>query len=205
MYLDNIEQYLRTQILGQNVGFLLGAGSSYLEGSGHPLADQLWKQISSIIPEHERGEIQSKIDDGAVGIEQTLDLIDNGKVEENPHRYLVVQAIACHFCTIDPPLDNPRAFVSFLNKQEKTQSIRLFTLNYDPLIERAAEIEQVRVFDGFYGHAHASFNVGWFSGSESIIRLLCYICWKENYRIVFLSICWRCGIRCIVRISFSNV
>ena len=71
-------------------------------------------------------------------------------------------ALANHFCGIDSPLERHILFVSLLSKRQETYPIRVFSLNYDPLIERAAEQEHVRVFDGFHGHDNAFFDVGSF-------------------------------------------
>lgn len=161
-FITDIENKIRDQTKSRNVGFLLGAGSSYLNGDGYPLAGQLWEKISSDVPEQERQQIQEKIDNGATGIEHALDLLDIGNVNEEPHRYSVVQAIFKHFSLIEVPLDLHRVFVSLLSRREEETPIRVFSLNYDPLIERASEQEHINVFDGFHGHEKAFFDAGSF-------------------------------------------
>jgi len=161
-FITNIENKIREQTNSNMVGFLLGAGSSYLNGNGYPLAGQLWGNISNDVPEPERQEIQEKIDGGATGIEHALDLLDTGNADEEPHRYSVVKAISNHFSTLEAPLDIHRLFVSLISRREEETPIKIFSLNYDPLVERAAEQECIRLFDGFHGHDNAFFDVGSF-------------------------------------------
>lgn len=161
-FLGKIERKIKEQTQSKNVGFLMGAGSSYLNGEGYPLAGQLWKKISNDVPPQERLEIQEKIDSGATGIEHALDLLDKGEVNEKPHRYSVINAMANHFSVINAPLKYHRLFISLLSKRNEENPFRVFSLNYDPLIERAAEQENVRLFDGFHGHENAFFDAGSF-------------------------------------------
>lgn len=161
-FVSNMERKIKEQTKSKKVGFLIGAGSSYLNGDGYPLASQLWGSISNDVPEQERQEIQEKIDGGAIGIEHALDLLDTGHVYEELHRYSVVKAISKHFSILDAPLDCHRLFVSLLSRREEETPIRIFSLNYDPLVERAAEQECIRLFDGFHGHENAFFDAGSF-------------------------------------------
>lgn len=198
-FIADIERKVREQTNSKMVGFLLGAGSSYLDGQGYPLAGNLWEEISNDVPEKERQEIQQKIDDGAIGIEHALDLLDTGNVDEEPHRYSVVNAMANHFSIINAPLDNHRLFVSLLSRWEEENPIKIFSLNYDPLIEMAAELECIRLLDGFQGHDNAFFDSGSFrhtsvvrvrnhrgrqvrgiSGSIRLIKLHGSLGWYEN-------------------------
>lgn len=161
-FVRDLEIKIREQTNSRMVGFLLGAGSSYLDGQGYPLAGQLWEKISEDIPKKERQEIQEKLDGGAIGLEHALDLLDTGSANEGPHRHSVVEALADHFCDVDAPLDCHRLFVSLISKRQEENPIRIFSLNYDPLIERAAEQECVRLSDGFHGHDNAFFDAGSF-------------------------------------------
>ena len=72
----------------KRVGYLLGAGSSYLNGSGYPLSFELWDKIKDYIADTaKRDDIQAKIDTpGTKGIEHALDLLDGGGPEEGEHR-----------------------------------------------------------------------------------------------------------------------
>lgn len=173
-FITDIENKIREQICSKRVGILLGAGSSYLNGLGYPLAAQLWEKISQDIPEEQRNQIQEKIDGGAAGIEHALDLLDRGNVDEEPHRYSVVEAIFNHFKHLDVPLSIHRELVSLLSRRQEEMPIRIFSLNYDPLIERAAECERIRVYDGFHGHDDAFFDPGSFRHT-TIVR-------GRNYR-----------------------
>src|SRR5574341_800425 len=95
-FIKRLENKVRQQLASQRVGFLLGAGSSYLDGKGYPLTSELWGSIRESISEKERDAIQVKLDEGA-GLEQALDLLDEGGVIDSPHRHSVTAAIAEHF------------------------------------------------------------------------------------------------------------
>lgn len=167
--LDRLDRKVKEQLQSVRVGFLLGAGSSYLDGAGYPLTPQLWPAIKEHVREPERTDIQAKLDEGADGIENALDLLDRGSIEEQPHRHLVAQAIAEHFRQLEAPLDHHRRFVSVLS-QRNERHVSIFSLNYDPLIERAAESEHVRVMDGFHGHEHAFFDAGSFQHDIAVLQ-----------------------------------
>ena len=147
---NRLETKVSQQLCSQHVGYLLGAGASYLGGNGYPLAGELWKHIATKIPVPERAEIQAKLDGGADGIEHALDLLDDGAATEKPHRHLVIEAIAEHFLSITPPTDYHQQFVQRLASRQEL-SVPIFCLNYDGLIELAADVERVRVVDGFLG------------------------------------------------------
>ena len=153
-----LEAKVAEQFRGQRVGYLLGAGSSYLDGTGYPLAFDLWDRIRSGITDvARRAEIQSVLDLRSLGIEDALDQLDNGLVVEGPHRHLVTDAIAELFLTISLTSDAHVEFVRRLSKKG-SPGIKVFSLNYDPLLERAAEAVRVRLCDGFAGHEHAYFD-----------------------------------------------
>ena len=90
------------QLRSEGVAFLLGAGCSYLNSKGYPLASQLWPLIRDEIKPALAEEIQRKLDLGAAGIEEALDLLDEGKPDDFPHRHVVARAIAAHFAKIPP-------------------------------------------------------------------------------------------------------
>jgi hypothetical protein len=150
LFLERLSSKVGQQLGSQNVGYLLGAGASYLNANGYPLASELWEHIATKIPAPEKADIQAKLDGGAQGIEQALDLLDDGAVTEKPHRHLVIEAIATHFLSITPSLDIHRRFVSRLASRQEI-SVPIYCLNYDGLIELAADAERVRVVDGFLG------------------------------------------------------
>jgi hypothetical protein len=153
-----LETKVAQQLKSQRVGYLLGAGSSSLHGSGYPLAFELWDAIKDRITDTvKRDEIQAKLDAGAKGIEEALDLLDDGGPVEGPHRHLVAAAIADLFLPLTPPLDYHIEFVKRLAGRSEPH-LKIFNLNYDPLIERSAERANVRLCDGFIGHEHAFFN-----------------------------------------------
>ena len=157
-FASRLETKVSEQLRAQRVGFLLGAGSSYLGGQGYPIASELWDGMKShISDEKARTEIQDRLDDGANGIEEALNLLDNGQVTETPHRRLVTEAIAELFAPMNPPLEIHVNFVQRLSRRPGP-SVKIFSLNYDPLVERAAEKARVRLYDGFCGHEHAFFD-----------------------------------------------
>lgn len=166
-FLNRIESKVEQQLGSQRVGYLLGAGASYLEGDGYTLAGELWKHIETMIRNPERDQIQAKLDGGADGIEQALDLLDDGAVTEPPHRHLVTEAIAKHFLSITPPTSIHQSFVRRLASRGEI-SVPVFCLNYDGLIELAADIERVRVVDGFLGLERPFFDPQTFQESIAI-------------------------------------
>jgi len=149
-FIKKLEKKISQQLSSQRVGFLLGAGASYLSGKGYPLSSQLWGQISAIIPKKEREEIQSKLDEGAAGLEQALDLLDTGGVNDIPHRHLVTEATFKLFSKLSPPLEVHSRFLNNLSKtSESVKSI--FCINWDPILERAATKACIPLEDGFKG------------------------------------------------------
>jgi len=156
------EEKVLEQLRAQRVGYLLGAGSSYLDGFGYPLAFELWDLIQNRIPDSQkRADIQAKLDAGAAGLEQALDLLDDGGAMDTPYRHLVTAAIADELVTRTPSLD---AHVEFLQRLSRRGDpcVKVFSLNYDPLLERAAEAARVRLVDGFIGMEHAFFDAAVF-------------------------------------------
>lgn len=165
-----LEAKVTEQLGAQRVGYLLGAGSSYLSGGGYPLAFDLWDRIKDEITDApRRAEIQAVLDTRRLGIEDALDQLDNGQVIEGPHRHLVTTAIAQLFQPMLPSLDVHIAFVKRL-AEKGNPAIKVFSLNYDPLLERAAEAARVRLCDGFAGHERAYFDGAMFEERIGRIR-----------------------------------
>jgi hypothetical protein len=149
-FISAIETKVLQQLSSQHVGYLVGAGASYLDGHGFPLTNELWNIIGPKIRNPERGEIKAKLEGGAEGIEQALDLLDNGAAVEKSHRQLVTEAIAAHFLTQKPSTEIHQLFLEKLAKRPET-SIPIFCLNYDCLFEQAADAAKLRLVDGFTG------------------------------------------------------
>jgi hypothetical protein len=149
-FTSRLEAKVAQQLTSQRVGYLVGAGASFLNGRGYPLEGKLWDNIGPKIRNPERGEIQAKLYGGADGIESALDLLDDGAAVEKPHRHLVTEAIAEHFLTITPPTDSHQIFIKRLAARDEL-SVPIFCLNYDGLIELAADVERIRLVDGFVG------------------------------------------------------
>ena len=165
-----LENKVAEQLRAQHVGYLLGAGSSYIEGNGYPLTFELWDLIKGkISDDQKRDEIQAKLDDGATGIEEALDLLDDGGAMDTPYRHLVTTAIAEVFQPIEPPLDLHVEFIRQIS-QRADPYVKVFNLNYDPLVERASEQAKVRVSDGFLGAEHAYFDAAVFQERIGRIR-----------------------------------
>lgn len=169
-FTTKLEAKVAQQLKSQRVGYLLGAGSSHLNGKGYPLAFQLWDLIKDSITESEkRDDIQAKLDGGANGIEHALDLLDDGGANDTPYRHLVTTALAQLFMTKAPPLDLHGEFVRRIT-QTGDPNVKVFSLNYDPLIERAAALVRVRVFDGYLGAEHSYFDPAVFEERIGRIR-----------------------------------
>ena len=165
-----LEAKVTEQLHAQRVCYLLGAGSSYLGGTGYPLASHLWDQIKDRIDDSQsRSEIQHKLDAGASGIEQALDLLDDGSPEDTPYRHLVTSAIADVFRNIEPELDLHIEFSRRISRRADPCT-KVFSLNYDPLVERASEAARVRAADGFVGAEHAFFDAAVFEERIGQIR-----------------------------------
>lgn len=169
-FMTELEAKVAQQLKSQRVGYLLGAGSSYLNGNGYPLAFQLWDLIKgSITDAGKRDDIQAKLDGGANGIEHALDLLDDGGAADTVYRHLVTGALAELFMAKTPPLDLHGEFVRRI-AQHADPSVKVFSLNYDPLIERASAHVRVRVIDGYLGAEHSYFDPAVFEERIGRIR-----------------------------------
>ena len=165
-----LETKVSQQLKSQRVGYLLGAGSSHLNGNGYPLAFQLWDLIKgSITDTAKRDDIQAKINGGANGIEHALDLLDDGGANDTPYRHLVTAALAELFMPIIPPLDLHSEFIRHI-AQHAAPNIKVFSLNYDPLIEWAATHVRIRVTDGYLGAENSYFDPAVFEERIGRIR-----------------------------------
>ena len=169
-FTTTLETTVAQQLRAQRIGYLLGAGSSYLEGNGYPLAFQLWGKIKDRIADPaSRDAIQAKLDGGANGIEHALDLLDDGGATDTPFRYLVTAAIADLFMPLRPPLESHVHFVCALAKREDP-NVKVFSLNYDPLIEIAAAHARIRLTDGYLGVEKCYFDAAVFEERIGRIR-----------------------------------
>lgn len=165
-----LETRVAQQLKSRRVGYLLGAGSSYLSGDGYPLAFQLWDRIKDRIKDRtKRADIQVKLDGGANGIEHALDLLDDGGANDTPYRHLVTTAIAELFMPIEPPLELHCEFVRRIARRADP-SVRVFSLNYDPLVEWAAALMRARVIDGYLGAERSYFDAAVFEERIGRIR-----------------------------------
>ena len=169
-FIKQLEAKVTVQLGAQRVAYFLGAGSSYLDNKGYPLAVELWDLIKDNTTDNQkRDDIQAKLDGGALGIEHALDLLDDGGAMDTPYRHLVTTAIAELFLAKNPNLDLHIEFVRRLSNRLGA-SVKVFNLNYNPLIERAAEAARVRLSDGFLGVEHAYFDPAVFQERIGQIR-----------------------------------
>jgi hypothetical protein len=169
-FLNRLEAKVAEQLRSQRVGYLLGAGSSYLGTEGYPLACELWGLIKDCIQDvAKRAAIQAKLDAGATGLEHALDLLDDGGATDTPYRHVVTAAIVEVLLPKRAPLTLHAMFVQRLS-QRADAAIRVFSLNYDPLMERAADLARVRLVDGFVGTEHPYFDSAVFEERIGRIR-----------------------------------
>jgi hypothetical protein len=118
---------VQQQVHSRNLGFLLGAGSSYLDGAGYPLAAQLWDAVKSALHSEDQEVIQNQIDSGCAGLEEALDRLDDGAQGDLQLRHRVASAVAEKFRTRIPPLDHHRAFVRGLSSRRERR-VPIFSL-----------------------------------------------------------------------------
>lgn len=169
-FIRDLETKVAQQLQSQRVGYLLGAGSSYLNGNGYPFAYQLWDLIKdSITDTAKRDDIQRKLDGSANGIEHALDLLDDGGAGDTSYRHLVMDAMATLFMSRTPSLETHSEFIRRIAKRPDP-SVKVFSLNYDPLIERAGANVRLRVIDGYIGAEHSYFDPAVFEERIGRIR-----------------------------------
>ncbi|MFH1034317.1 MAG: SIR2 family protein [Pseudomonadota bacterium] len=134
------------------------------------MAFELWDMIKErIVDPLKRLDIQNKLDQGANGIEQALDLLDDGGANDTPYRHLVTDALADLLMSKTPPLDLHCEFVTRIAHQANP-CVKVFSLNYDPLIEWSAVQSRVRLIDGFLGPEISYFDGSVFEERIGIIR-----------------------------------
>lgn len=166
----DLETKVAQQLKSQRVGYLLGAGSSYLDNTGYPLASQLWDRIKGKIADPaQRDAIENMLVTRKQGIEDALDALDDNGALDTPYRHSVTAALAEVFMPMAPPLDLHSNFVHRI-AQRGDPCVKVFSLNYDPLIERAAALVRVRVIDGFLGAEHSYFDPAVFEERIGRIR-----------------------------------
>ena len=98
-----------------------------------------------------------------------MDLLDDGGANDTPYRHLVTAALAELFMPKTPPLDLHGEFVRGI-AQHADPSVKVFSLNYDPLIEWAAAHSRVRLIDGYLGAEHSYFDAAVFEERSGRIR-----------------------------------
>lgn len=156
-YEDRLTAKLRQQVQGRKAGFLLGAGASFLDGRGYPLAAGLWPAIKNHMPPEDQAAVDARMQQSGLPLEATLDLLDIANRGDNGLRQRVTKAIGAAFSTLVPPLDVHKSFVKRLAARRE-RTIAVFSLNYDCMVEQAADLEGLALTDGFRGHFEASFH-----------------------------------------------
>ena len=147
---DRLRAKVIEQIKGRRAGYLLGAGASYLDGRGFPLAAGLWTAIKECMPLDDQHAIEERMNPAGLSREATLDLLALGYGGDDTLRRRVIDAIGIVFAPLNPPLEEYSAFIRGLGVRRE-QRIPVFTLNYDCLTERAADATGSRLIDGFGG------------------------------------------------------
>ena len=155
-FAEKIIGKLREQIKGKRTGFLLGSGASFLDGRGYPLTTDLWLSIKEFVLPNDRDQIETKLQSGCENLERALDALDNNARSDFPLRHRVSCAINKCFGNLTPPLDVHRRFVVGLSARTERR-VPVFTLNYDPLVELAGDLECQLVIDGFCGTLNSYF------------------------------------------------
>lgn len=158
---ERILAKVREQIRGRKVGFLLGAGASYLSGRGYPLASALWSGIRQYLSASDQHIIEQLLESGRLSLEEALDVLDIGPGADLELRHKVTSAIGSAFATFVPPLDHHNALIRRLGIRQDRQ-VPVFTLNYDCLMEHAADFVGIPMIDGFGGLFQASFQISQF-------------------------------------------
>jgi hypothetical protein len=149
------------QIKGRRAGYLLGAGASYLDGRGFPLAAGLWTAIKGSMPLEDQRAIEARMNPAGLSLEATLDLLALGYGGDDTLRKRVIDAIGTVFAPLTPPLEEYSAFIRGLGVRREPR-LPVFTLNYDCLTERAADATGSHLIDGFGGVYEASFRASQF-------------------------------------------
>ena len=102
--------------------------------------------------------VQSKIE--AIGSGETLLNLEKKEIEklESNIRKTIAKSVTPKEKEI-PLLTPHHLFASWMKRANRNQPIEIFTTNYDLLIERALEHEQLPFFDGFVGSHEPFFHV----------------------------------------------
>lgn len=72
-YEEKFRAKLAEQIHAKDVGFLLGAGASFLNGAGYPLASGLWDAVKAGVSPQDRELIETEVAQRGCGVEEALD------------------------------------------------------------------------------------------------------------------------------------
>jgi SIR2-like domain len=167
-YADRLLGKVRAQLKSRRVGFLLGAGSSYLDGQGYPLASGLWPLIKESLQPSDVRLIEDRLKGDPERFEAALDEIDIASgATDFPLRGRVAQAIADRFRDLNPPLTDHQRFARGIARRQERR-IPVFSLNYDCLMEGAADEAKCRISDGFQGVANAYFDISCLRDNHSL-------------------------------------
>lgn len=157
---SEIERELKRHLCGNGVAFFLGAGASYLNGRGYPLAGELAERILPRLQTRDRKKLK---DTGGQDLESMLDQLP-AKDFWNIRKPVIKAIRGLLAGNWRPSLHLHRRFLQTIKKrQEKSSEVYIFTTNYDTLLEDAAEAENIPLFDGFWGTNRAFFCPNYFS------------------------------------------
>lgn len=166
---------LKTQLsYSKNIGFFFGAGSSC--ALGIPNIVQLTNEIGSLLEKDELDtynlllkELKTTIVDRDVNIEDVLNHLRRIREltnEQKTKEYQGVNGESAKTTDIQickkiykiilekeevADLDSPKKFFAWLSLLNREFSKEIFTTNYDLIIEKSLEANQIPYFDGFVG------------------------------------------------------
>lgn len=165
--MDNVDRLIDPTL--PNLGFLLGAGASYLDGKGYPLMPGLTTGVLQRIPADDLTAL-SKIVGGVLDvpkgepdIEHIVDLLEErlAILPSDHSQYVNLSALSNKLRdalievlnSYQPSISVHTLFLRALSKLRGShgEQLDILTTNYDLLLELGATSAQVHIVDGFSG------------------------------------------------------
>lgn len=157
-----------------NTGFFLGAGTSLV--AGFPLSEDLTKKVIDGLNESEVNKIKELLEIEKISyepehslpdIEIILDILFKHVISKPTIELTSLQdSIKKNILNIFRSIKNPKLdiHIKFLKSLKnligtKSQVIYIFTTNYDLVIEKAAQIAKIPVYNGFIGSLYRYFDI----------------------------------------------
>ena len=174
----------------KNMGFFLGAGSSCALGipDVDGLTNGIEESLGSPFLKHFRilkKDLESTSSDKAINIEGILNhtrLIREITEEKSDKNYLGIDGESAKELDLEicykiyklinekesqANLENTKKFLAWLSMQNRDYSKEIFTTNYDLIIEKSLELNQLPYFDGFVGSYEPFF---WQESVEKFVK-----------------------------------